>query len=325
MKLDDAVLKYVKCLEKKGNTLVSLQTVRGRLGKFPHQELDLTEIAPQHISAHFKDLDARGLASATRAGYKSTHRAFWSWCLKNGLIKSNPSDILLTNGHRYSYEPVHSMPAPATDFQIVLNSLNAFADHRNGNARDIRDAAIVSLAIDCAKRRGEMWNLRRKDIEIALRLGERTRDGAAVYRTKSHGKTGPQNVVFFEETAVLLGRWLAVMPPKALYLFVNLRTGQRLHQDSMGSAFKRICEFVGVPAFRFQATRKRDVTDIIVATGDSKVGQMLAGHKDARTTQIHYNVVEQSRVEGLAAALSNQRRNQQKTDPLAADFFGRID
>lgn len=324
MKLEEAVNQYVEYSESKGSTPVSLATISGRLSRFPQQEMELDEIKPAHISAHFRDLDARGLASATRAGYKSTHRAFWSWCIKYGLITTNPSDILLTNGHRYSYDPVRSMPAPAKDFQAVLNSLALFAAHRGNNPRDVRDAAIVSLAIDCAKRRGEMWNLRKKDVETALRLGEITEQGRAVYRTSSHGKTGAQNVIFFEETAVLLSNWLAVMPPKALYLFVNLRTGQRLHEDSMAIAFKRICKFANVPVFRFQATRKRDVTDIIVATGDQKVGQLLAGHKDARTTQIHYNVVEQSRVEGLAAALASQRRIKTEPDPLAADFFGLI-
>lgn len=327
MKLDTAIENYVTYLVGLRMSDAHTSTVKGRLARFcrRHGRQNITAITGQHIDNHFKSLEEAGLASATRAGYKSTHRAFWKWCQAEGLIDANPADVLLCKTHRYDYRPVTSRPAPSADFQAVINCLTQFAAHRNYEPRDVRDAAMVSIVVDSARRRGEIWNLNRRVVESALKRGETT-EGQTVYRASSTGKTGQQTVIWFEQTAILLRRWITMMPAESGYLWVNLRTGKRLHPDTMSMAFIRICEYANVPVFRFHAVRKRDVTDIIAATGDYKVGQILAGHKDERTTQMHYNEVEQQRVEIMAARLATARRgiDDGTNGTLADSFFCRI-
>lgn len=327
MKLNKAFECYVAYLEDRQLSSAHCQTVVWRIGRFCDLcgDWELKDIGSEEIGRYFDGLRRDGLAMATCAGHKSTHRAFWSWCVAKGWVDGNPTDVLLSNAHNYTYRPVSSRPAPRDDFQAVMDSLEAFARHRDYHPRDVRDAALISLAADSAKRRKELWNLRRRDVEKALAHGEWVSGGRLVYRAASSGKTGQATVIFFEETAVLLADWLGLMPAGARWLWVNLRTGRRLALDSMALACIRICKFVGVPTFRFQAIRKRSVTDIIAKTGDWKVGQLLAGHKDERTTQLHYNDVEQDRVEAMAALLADQRHGRHDGgEDLVGGFFAGV-
>lgn len=325
MKLNQAIDAYLASLRDRRLSQAHLSSVSARLGRLAsaYGERPLPAVSPDDIAAHFAGLEESGLALGTLAGYKSTNRAFWNWCLEQQLIESNPADALLTKDHAYDYRPVHSRAAPEADFQGALDRLMEFAGHRDWAARDVRDAALVSLAVDSAKRRTELWNLRRRDVEKAL-ASTGSAGGRNVYHASSRGKTGQVDVVFFEETAVLLRRWLAMMPAESNWLWVNLRTGKRLRADVLAIAFIRLCEFAGVPTFRFHAVRKRSVTDIIAATGDWKVGQLLAGHKDQRTTQLHYNDVDQQRVDVMAARLADVRRGRAGESVLAESFFGKI-
>jgi integrase len=243
--------------------------------------------------------------------------------LENELTEENPTAVLRRKKHGYSYKPVRSRAVPRDDYLKVMHAMPAFTAHRAYHPRDLRDAAMVSLVADSSARRGELWELRRKDLAEALRLGADVGGGVTVYHVITRGKTGAVTIRFFAETAELLRRWLQHVPPDSPFVFISLRTGKRLRLDAMWLGFKRICEFAGVPPFRFHATRKRVVTDIIESSGDMKVGQLLANHRSPRTTQEYYNDIQQSRVDAAAGALAGQRAAP-RTD-IASAFFGRVD
>lgn len=322
--LNDAFSLYMRRLEDAGSSQSHIVSVRGRLGRFiaSRGALPLANVTASQIHTHFLSLANDGLAVGTLAGHKSTHRAFWNWCQAEGYITHNPADVLRRQEHDYTAIPVTRQPADRDDFQRVVAGILQFAAHRNYEPRDVRDALAVSLAVDSSSRRGEIWKLRRADMERALQrgrpLGER-----AVYRIAVAGKTGTVIVRFFDESAELARRWLLLMPANAAFLFCSLRDGRRLRSDYMGSAFNRLCEFAGVPVFRYQAVRKRVVMDAIVSSGDQKVGQLLAGHKDARTTAVYYNLVQEEFVDAAAANLATQRRGLPHADgdDLAAQLF----
>lgn len=329
MKLKRVVEMYLLWLREQQYSAAHLTTVEIRLGRFlePHQQKQLAAVTREDVTAFFVDLKAAGLASATLAGYKSTLRAFWRWCRHRTrkYTDDDPTDILLAREnrgrHSYSYEPQSRTAVNDDHFQAVMASLESFAAHRGYSPRDVRDALIISLTADSAGRRGEIWNVTKKQLELSLERGKVLKNGRTVYRVHSEGKTGPVKLRFFDETAALARRWLNLLPETAVWAFVNLRTGQRLRRDAMVLAFNRACKFAGVPTFRFHSVRKRQVTDVIEDTGDPKVGQKYANHRSPRTTQIYYNDLADNRVDEAAAALSERRRQ----TPLASEFFKRVD
>lgn len=324
MNLDKALETYLAHLETRMLSVAHTVTVKNRVQRLINclgGNTAVTAVSGSHVAAYFDELEATGLAHATLAGHKSTTRAFWRWLLDNGHVAENPADAIMGKQYAYDYRPVRNRPVRRDDLQQAMNALPAFAAHRQYHPRDVRDAAMLAITADSAKRRGEIWNLRRRDVAQALAHGERLANGRIVYRASSRGKTGMVDVIFFDETAALLTRWLEIMPKMAVWLWVNVRTGRRLRQDAMVLGLRRIAEFTGVRPFGFHAVRKRRVTDAIAASGDWKVGQLYAGHSDGRTTQLHYNDAEQSRVELIASELSGS--HPVGGDSLAVMLFGR--
>lgn len=155
-------------------------------------------------------------------------------------------------------------------------------------------------------------------------VGSAVAGGRQIYRAESEGKTGAVVIRFFEESADLLRRWLKVMPRESGFVFVSLRTRKRLRADALHLGLLRICEFAGARPFRFHAIRKRVVTDIIAATGDAKIGQLLAGHASVRTTQEYYNDVAEVAVDSAAASLADRLRGGGDSPDLPGLFFSGI-
>lgn len=321
--LEEAVGRYVADLEERQCSASHVATVRHRLGRFARgrEGLALRAVTGGDLHNYFTDMQEAGLASGTLAGHKQTLLAFWRWCAGRRWCSLKPSDALRSRKHRYSFRPVRSRAANAGDFAVVIAALPAFAAHRGWRPRDVRDAALVSVVADSSRRRGEVWNLRRVDVARALERPEPLGEGRWVFHVESHGKTGPVSIRFYDESAMLLRRWLELLPAGAVHVFVSLRSGERLRPDALHLGLLRVCEFAGVAPFRFHAIRKRVVTDVIAATGDAKIGQLLAGHASERTTQMYYNDVQQSAVDAAAGALAAKYRGGR--GDLAGEFFGR--
>lgn len=288
--------------------------------------LGLSAITESHIDAHFTVLrDESALAHATLAKHKAAIRAFFNYCLSQKWINSNPADVLLRREHAYSFSPVHSRPAPRESVNTVAACLADYAARRDFRFCDVRDALLISITIDSGNRRGEIRKIRRKDLERALESGRLLSSGRTVYRLSAMGKTGTATIQFYDETAVLARKLLSIQPSHVAYIFVNSRNWKLLAEDSLRFSFYRICKFAGVPRFGFQATRKRVVRDAIVLSGDDKAGQLIAGHKDIRTTQIHYNDMSQDEADEVGAMVADLRRGKPpKDDDLAGDFFRKV-
>lgn len=326
MRLHQAIDAYVRHLVDAGSSQTHIVSVRSRLSRFAlgREGVSVDTITPADVHNHFIELQTAGLAVGTLAGYKASQRAFWNWLAARGAIEVNPADALRRREHAYSAMPVNHQPADRADFQTVVSAIMPFAAHRGYTARDVRDALAVSLTVDSSARMGEIWKLRRADMERALAHGRPLAELRTVYRAAVAGKTGTVAVRFFDESAELARRWLQLMPGNAAFLFCSLRDGRRLRRDYMGQAFKEICGYAGVPTFRYQAVRKRIVMDAIALSGDQKIGQLLAGHKDSRTTATYYNLVQQESVDIAAANLATQRRGLPHVngDDLALSLFG---
>lgn len=329
MKLTEALLAYLEHLTERGLSTSHIKSVNGRLARFVADPPDqpVSAITGAKIAGHFRRLeDDGGLAKGTMAGHKSTHRAFWRWCQEQGLIAIDPSTVLKHPDFRYSFLPVHHQAADETAFHAVLSAIPAFIASRDYSPRDVRDALAVSLAADSAARRGEIWSIRRRELEKALKQPLNLRAGGHVYHVAGSGKTGQANIRFFENSADLARMWLKMLPAGSIHVFASTKTWQRLPRDYMNSAFKRLCAFAGVDPFQWQSVRKRVVTDMIELTGNITAGQLLAGHSSEKTTLAYYNQVQQSSVDAAAGQLARRRSaNGDNGDSSIADgFFARV-
>ncbi|MCA9935968.1 MAG: tyrosine-type recombinase/integrase [Ardenticatenaceae bacterium] len=308
MELIEAKDAYLQYLHASGYSDSHMNTVAQRLNRFVaafDSGIDVISISNLNVSAYFRRMERSGLADATLAGHLATLRAFWNWLVKAGEVNTSP----LVHMKSYSYRPVRRQAAPLDDVIRVAQSLPAFAAHRGYHPRDVRDALIVSLALDNGGRVGEIASILLKDLEHALQYSRQTKNGRCVYRLPGRGKTGDQPLRFFGESAQFAQHWLDISPwPHAGHVCINLETGKRMTTNSVSRLFVRVCEFSGVQPFRPHALRKRNVSDLIQMTGDVKAGQLYAHHTSAETTLRHYDDIDQEYIDDVAAELAEMRR-----------------
>ncbi|MCA9942860.1 MAG: site-specific integrase [Anaerolineales bacterium] len=276
----------------------------------------LAAVTSHHIHDHFLALRSTGLASATLAGYKASHRTFWPFCQSSGWIEADPAAVLLDHkDHQYSYEPVNRPAIPRDDLLALVEALPGFVAANNYAFADVRDAAFISLTVDSAARRGELYNLQAPTVRRALQMGQ---DG--FYLVQSWGKTGVARIRFGRETASYLEMLFQQLPADSRWLWLSSRTYKRVRPETLSLNFTKVCIRLGLPVYRPHSVRKRTVTDIIEQTGDPKIGQLLANHKDPRTTAVWYNEVTEERVAREAAKLAQSRRNLDLADEFARFF-----
>jgi integrase len=327
--LREAMAVYLDELEVRGSSEYHIKTVRSRLKPFAivHGDRALEEIGARDLQEHFRSL-SKTRAEATMAGYRATHKAFWSYCREEGWVADRPARHL----KRYSYDPAKPKAVPEDYLQVVIDNLQDFVDHRDQHPRDVRDALFVSLSIDSGARRGEMGNLQRSKVEKELEeatlfRGDDSRLGPAhiIYSVASKGKTGAAVVRFTEETARLFRLWFRLVDEDLPAgrgedrVFLSVVTGEPLAPNSLSNhCFRRVCEFAGVPHFRSHAVRHRNVTEIIDATGDPKIAQRVAGHRSLEVTLRIYNETLESHALQATATLARRRgRSNGKTEKFS--------
>lgn len=313
MKLSNAVDLYLVHLLERNLSPLHLRTVRSRLAQFVSEpgkaDKAIHAINALELHQHFQRLEEAGLSEGTMAGYAGTHRAFWMWVESTGLRDNSPA----ANLKRYSYLPKKRRAAPVSIVDAISSALPAFAAADGYSARNVRDALAVSLSLDSGNRLGEIRSLRRRDMEIALRGGNLSANGRMCHTVVGQGKTGAQELTFFNESADLYRLWQMVNPyPKADFVFISLKTGKLLGRDTIGRAFVRVCEFAGVPPIRSHAIRKRNASDIQAAFRDPELTRQYLGHTSINTTMRHYNDVSREGVISASALMSSARRG----DPL---------
>lgn len=318
MTLSEALDRYLSYLVERNLSPLHVRTVTSRLRQFvyPTDELPVDRqrkavrsVTPLELHQHFQQLEDGGRSDGTMAGYAGTHRAFWAWMENEGLRDNSPA----ANLKRYSYLPKKRRAAPVSAVAAISAALPSFVAHGGYNARDVRDALAVSLSLDSGNRIGEIRSLRRRDMENALLSGEVASNGRVRYTVVGHGKTGDQELTFFNESADLYRLWQLVNPyPKADFVFISLKNGRLLRRETMGRAFVRVCEFAGVPTIRSHAIRKRNASDLQAAFHDPELTRQYLGHTSIKTTMAHYNDVDRERVGEAAALMASARRG----DPL---------
>lgn len=319
--LRDTVNDYIEHLHESGASPSHRRTVRWRLGQFLQMQQGkiingdrlIGFVTRQDLAEHLEAMEARGYEEGTMAGLVSTHKAFWRWALEGAYTRMNIADKL----SRRSFAPQKRRPAPAADVAAVVAVLEEYSRFNNQNWVCLRDATIVSLSLDSGARRRALRNLKVDAVRAALRAPETTPAGPA-YMAYSFSKRKVAKLRFFEETARFFRRLLPLLPEGATYAFLSIDTEDRLHPDSLGGPFERICEYAGVPTFRSHAIRKRNTIEVAREDGP-RAAQEYAGHSDISVTQTHYLMPEENAARDAAAAINARRRGNGPAPESPAD------
>jgi len=306
MLLKTAVAKYLAHLTKRDLSPSHIKTVKWRLAHFTkrHPRQNVDDITKNDIAAYFKRLELERPA-ASCAGFRATQAAFWKHAKRKKWCHKNP----IKGRKTYSYQSANPQPIPPEDLTAVANSLMAYALQEPIAPRNFRDALAVSLSLDSGKRRAEICNIRRRAMQNAMGNGQKMSNGRIIYLVRSWGKTGEVIVPFFEETRLLFQLWEANRPRSRVdYVFISTRGGGKLRPNTLGRAWRTVCEFANVRPFTSKQIRAQNITTMIRNEGDAALAQKYIGHADLQTTLRHYNTITRDDINEAAARLAAIRR-----------------
>jgi site-specific recombinase XerD len=153
----------------------------------------------------------------------------------------------------------------------------AFTDHLK---------PIVILALNTGLRRGEIFNLQRRDVDLAHRLltvrGENAKSG--------HTRVIPLNT----EAHSVISDWLAEQGNQdILYLFPSPKTGVRL--VTIKTAWRDLMSLARLRDFRFHDLRHTFASNLAMKGADLYSIKELLGHADVTTTQRYAHLAPEHR------------------------------
>lgn len=248
-------------------------TVLKLLDKF-HKDENITcpspqACTPEHIRTFLDWLRRRNLKVISIQTYFRSVRAFFNWCVREGLMEENPIVKVPM--------PKAEKPLPRTvteeHLQKALSVLNF------DKFEDLRNAALFVLAFDSGARLGELLRLKLGDIDLLQRVA------------KVQGKGGKERFIYFgHKTAQLLRKYLARRmlllgtPTQDESLFV-FRNGSPLDRRYALRAWHKAQKKAGLKVLPFHGLRHGFARAWLMAGGDGFSLQTLLGHSHSSTTE----------------------------------------
>lgn len=217
-----------------------------------------------------------GKSKATLARRTAAVRAFSTWCVKQGHLKTDVAKRLVS-------------PKVSKHLPTVLKEPDAGALVENAASKNDhefqRDSAILELLYATGIRVAELCALDTKDVDLNDRIARVT------------GKGNKQRVVPFGATcADALETWMragrAEIAQDANALFVGVR-GNRLDPRQVRRIVEKAAKVTGAKELTPHGLRHSAATHLLEGGADLRMVQELLGHSSLQTTQIYTHVSSQ--------------------------------
>jgi integrase/recombinase XerC len=225
------------------------------------------DVDRMHLRRYLASLGTRKLARATMARKVAALRCYFSWQVRQGRLRSDPTRTLRS-------------PSGGGRLPRVLSSgeMQSLLDAGAVTALDRRDHAVLELLYAAGLRVSELCGLDRGDIDLRGRT------------VTVLGKGGKQRRVPIHAAAAdALEDWFAhgrdEMDGPAEAAFVNRREARLGPRD-----VRRILDKWAVSPTHPHALRHTYATHLLDGGADLRVVQELLGHSSLATTQVYTHV-----------------------------------
>jgi site-specific recombinase XerD len=263
--------------------LEDLLAFAGRLGK------RLADIDHKTLRSYLANLETRGLSRTSIKRRASVVRRFYRFCQREGLVETNPAELLVLPKGRSRLPKV----LKATEVGRILSA----AEERTGSSDDVkpeawRDLALVEVLYDAGLRAGEACALERQDLD--LRKG---------WARVVQGKGGRDRVVPLADPAVIAITAYLAHGREALAQRNSTGGAHTLFLNSRGRPMttrdvRRVISKLGLAALDGRPVwphllRHSFATHLLEGGADLRSVQELLGHADVGSTQIYTHVTSE--------------------------------
>jgi integrase/recombinase XerD len=290
--LEDGIAHYLARLQKRGRAAHTLQAYGTDLAQFAAYVRDRADSslvalqAQRQVAGWLDALSAADVSERSQARKLTVLRGFFKHAKAEGWTGHDP-----TAGESVAFRAKRVIAPEMEDLLRLVDSIPR--ETRN----DIRDRAMLRLALDGAIRIGEVAAL---DVP-----GVGSQSTVDLQRKLVHlvGKGGDtQTVAINDRTAAMVEDWLRIRhftaEAGALALFVSGRGG-RMSRQALHAMFKLRASAAGIdPAVSWHHLRHRRIGMIFESLG-VKVAQVHARHLNPSTTSDTYGHHAETRERSL--------------------------
>lgn len=279
----DAIGAYLERCRLRGHAANSLRAYRADLISFEafardrHACTVVATVGTRLIDRWLDELARSGSSPRSQARRLSVLKSWLGYCRREGWIEHDAAaDITV----RWRPKPV-----TAPEMESLLAMIDAIPPAALGTWEDVRDRAMLRLALDSGLRIGEVAAL---DVP-----GDRTSftvDLKALRVRVPKKGGGAHEAPFGATTGRMLEAWLncreGLEDVTSAALFLS-RRGTRFTRQGLHALVKRRGAAVGLGDIHWHLLRHRRIGDIVERLG-IYVGQGVAGHASATTTTAVY-------------------------------------
>jgi integrase/recombinase XerD len=277
--LANAAQSYLHfCRTEKGLSPNSLASYRQDLQHFQSftGPSSLETITLETLRSYLDHLRNKGLGLRSIARQVTTLRGFFGFCLEEGMVSANPTELLTA--------PKFGSSLPKFLDRSRVDQLLTTPD---GNTRlGLRDAAMLDLLYATGMRVSELISIRVADLDLTTGLVRVIGKGNK-QRMIPVGKGALQSVeIYFREQRpqLLRGR---VSP----FLFVTAR-GTRMTRQCFWNLLREHGKKAGIHhSLSPHVLRHTFATHLLQGGADLRSVQVMLGHADVGTTQIYTHVM----------------------------------
>lgn len=267
-------ITYLHNVKKKSlNTELSYKRDLGKMADYFEGRgvTDLNDITQELLDDYVDSLNKNGFKAATVSRSVASAKAFFHYCLNEGLIRKDPSGILKA--------PKIEKKMPEV---LTMDEVTKLLEQPKGDSpKEIRDKAMLELLYATGIRVTELMNLNIEDVNMQMCYIN--------CRTGSKERVIP----FGKEAKNALDRYLnggreaLVEDSSSRILFANC-SGQQMSRQGFWKLIKYYAKKAGILADITPHTLRHSFAAHLVENGaDLRSVQEMLGHSDISTTQIY--------------------------------------
>ncbi len=227
-----------------------------------------------NLNSYILYLEKNGFAAATISRNIASIKAFFHYSMKEGDIKSDPSDALK------SPKIEKKMPEVLTPEEVV----RLLEQPRGSSPKELRDKAMLELLYATGIRVSELINLKVEDIN--LQMGYTICKDANKERVIPFGSEAKHALIKYLDQ----GREAMILDNRSTVLFTNC-SGQQMSRQGFWKLIKYYAKKAGIEADITPHTLRHSFAAHLVENGaDLRSVQEMLGHSDISTTQIYANM-----------------------------------
>ncbi len=254
-----------------GNTVAAYIRDLNKLNDFmkEHGKASVQDVTATNLTTYTLHLERMGLSSATISRTIASIRAFFIYLLRQGIVKSDPSEQLKP--------PKVEKKSPQT---LTIQEVDLLLEQPSGDSpKELRDKALLELLYATGVRVSELISLQVADVNLKL---DYIRCHAA----------GKERVIPFSQAAhIALDRYMsqgrAGLCKETDFLFTNYQ-GKPLSRQGVWKIIKQYAKMAGInKEIAPHMIRHSFATHLLENGADLRAVQEMLGHSAISTTQMY--------------------------------------